>query len=182
MRRISQFKQSLIQRIPVLGRLQRALYRYKPYRCKFRTYYLDRAWGDGESVSGPGSSLAATAAIRRALPDILRQFEIRSLIDAPCGDFHWMKEVDLSGVDYLGIDIVKELVDANSERYARHGVRFVCRDLISDPIGHADLIICRDCLFYFTNSYIKRSTLNFKKTGSNTTPLDPTNCQAVLFV
>jgi hypothetical protein len=35
------------------------------------------------------------------------------MLDAPCGDFNWMKEVDLSAVHYTGGDIVEPLVNSN---------------------------------------------------------------------
>jgi hypothetical protein len=41
---------------------------------------------------------------------LLRQFEIHSLLDLPCGDFNWMQHVDLQGIKYTGGDIVEALV------------------------------------------------------------------------
>lgn len=46
---------------------------------------------------------AATVAIRHALPGILRDFQITTLLDAPCGDFHWMKEVNISWIQCIGV-------------------------------------------------------------------------------
>ena len=53
----------------------------------FSQIYEKKSWGDGESVSGPGSDLDQTAAIREALPKLLREIGARSMVDAPCGDF-----------------------------------------------------------------------------------------------
>ena len=73
---------------------------------RFREIYLRGTWGGTESASGPGSSVEETRVLRRVLPDILRDMSVRSMLDIPCGDFHWMQHVDLSGVDYVGADVV----------------------------------------------------------------------------
>ena len=52
-------------------------------------------WGAGTSVSGVGSELAATAAIRERLPALLQELGARSMLDAPCGDHRWMAGVAL---------------------------------------------------------------------------------------
>jgi hypothetical protein len=44
-----------------------------------------KAWASDESVSGHGSTLAATGILRRRLADAFAQLQIRSLVDAPCG-------------------------------------------------------------------------------------------------
>lgn len=105
-------------------------------------------WGDAESVSGSGSNLAHTAALRAGLPGLLERLGVRILLDAPCGDFRWMREIDLPVDEYLGADIVQALVDRNNERYAAPGRRFLCLDLASDPLPAADAILCRDCLVH----------------------------------
>src|SRR5262249_38238518 len=51
-----------------------------------------------ESVSGPGSSIRQTVEIRQRLPLLLQELGTRVLLDAPCGDFHWLSKVRL-GVD-----------------------------------------------------------------------------------
>ena len=92
-----------------------------PMRDVFTQIYRTNKWGGNESRSGKGSSLAQTQQVRNALPGLLQAFRIRSMLDLPCGDFQWMKEVDLRGVDYLGADIVPELIAERSARHAAPG-------------------------------------------------------------
>ena len=67
-------------------------FRYRRNRADvFTKIYKDGLWGEPESVSGTGSSEAATEGIRRQLPKLFSTIEVRSLIDIPCGDFHWMQ-------------------------------------------------------------------------------------------
>lgn len=61
----------------------------------FTSIYRNNGWGSLESRSGAGSTLASTANIRRELPGLVERLNIRTLLDAPCGDFNWMKEVAL---------------------------------------------------------------------------------------
>src|SRR5579885_1138281 len=63
----------------------------------FSEIYRSNQWGASESVSGLGSELSATERVREELPKIVREFGVRSMLDIPCGDFHWMRQVDLSG-------------------------------------------------------------------------------------
>ena len=55
----------------------------------------------GSQRSGPGSSLVQTATIRRDIPALLASLGIRSFLDAPCGDFNWMRHVDLGVERYI---------------------------------------------------------------------------------
>ncbi len=49
----------------------------------FRQIYLGGGWPGGDSISGPGSTLARTRNLRAALPGLLRQVGARLLLDAP---------------------------------------------------------------------------------------------------
>lgn len=166
MRPITRLKARLIEAFPILEAVQRYLYRLKPYRAKFRAYYLDRGWSDAETVSGPGSTLESTRTVRLQLPVLLADLKIRSVVDIPCGDFHWMREVDLVGIDYQGFDIVPELIESNRRKYQTPTIRFGCLDLIKDTLPAADLVICRDCLFHYATRYVIKAIQNIKRSGS----------------
>jgi hypothetical protein len=133
----------------------------------FAEIHRTRAWGGSESVSGPGSGVARTASIRRALRELLVELDVRSLLDAPCGDCHWMKEVDLGGIDYVGVDVVREIVAANRRAWGEHPRRrFLHLDLTVDPLPRADVILCRDALVHFSFADIHRAFANLRRSGS----------------
>jgi SAM-dependent methyltransferase len=132
----------------------------------FRGYFQRNKWGDAESRSGKGSNLAATATLRRLLPATLRDLGVRSVLDLPCGDFHWMSQVDLPGIDYLGGDIVPEMIAENLARHERNGVSFEVIDLISGPVPRADLIFCRDCLVHLSFAHACAALDNIRDSGS----------------
>jgi SAM-dependent methyltransferase len=132
----------------------------------FSDIYRNNSWGDAESVSGRGSTLARTEVIRRALPGLLESVGARSLLDAPCGDFNWMRHVELAGVVYTGADVVPELIERNRQAYGGRGRSFVVADLRLDRLPRADVILCRDCFIHISFRDIRAALENFKRSGS----------------
>ena len=79
---------------------------------------------------------------------LLRRLGCETLLDVGCGDWNWMREVSLP-CDYVGIDIVPEVIEAN-RRYERAGVEFVVGDAIEGPLPEADVALCREVLFHLS--------------------------------
>ncbi len=132
-----------------------------PPKKRFNEIYQKNYWGDSESISGPGSRLEATETLRNELKILFNKFKIKSLVDAPCGDFNWMKLVDLEGVDYTGVDIVDDIISNNIKLYANSHKNFYCKNFISEIVPQGDLILCRDCLPHFSNYNVKKAINNF---------------------
>lgn len=130
---------------------RRRRFRGKDLEGVFTEIYEHRLWDSSESVSGSGSTLAATESLRRELAEIVASLEIRVLLDAPCGDFYWMSQADLDLERYIGGEIVRPLVDELNERYADGVRRFVHLDITSDPLPDADAFLCRDCMLHLPN-------------------------------
>ncbi len=133
----------------------------------FSDYVRINKWGDRESVSGKGSNLQSTEELRRLLPPLLAELGVRSMVDVPCGDFNWMAHVDLSGVDYLGGDIVPELIERNRTKHSRAGIAFEVIDLIAGPVPKADLVFCRDCLVHLSNAHVAAALANIRASDAN---------------
>ena len=132
----------------------------------FSDIYRNNSWADPESVSGRGSTLARTTVIRSELPALLAELGARSLLDAPCGDFNWMRHVDLGRIDYTGADVVPELIAQNRSRYGSAGRHFVVLDITKDEVPRADLILCRDCFIHLSFKHTRAAVDNFKRSGS----------------
>jgi SAM-dependent methyltransferase len=168
----------------LLSKLKRALRRRRLLRRNpaeiFSDYARSNKWGDKDSVSGKGSNLEATAEVRRILPELLRNLGATSILDVPCGDFFWMQHVDLTGIDYLGGDIVPDLIEANHRAHARPGVDFQVVDLISGPVPKADVIFVRDCLVHLSHYHVRAALANIARSGgtwllTTTFPDTPSN-------
>jgi hypothetical protein len=163
---------AIVKRVPVAGPVAvhvnatiknwrfRRFFAQKTNVEKFTQIYEKNFWQGSESRSGKGSSLANTHNIRRELPLLLSQLGVRSLLDIPCGDFNWMKEVDLSSIDYLGGDVVESVVHANNERYRSARRHFAVLDIIHSPLPKVDLILCRDCLSHLPLPEIQLALAN----------------------
>lgn len=150
----------------VLEPLRDRFVELEPASWKFSRIHQSKGFGGQESVSGSGSSLASTEAIRGALPSLLRELEVRRLLDAPCGDWNWMRHVDLEGIDYCGVDIVPGLIEENRSRYAGPAVRFLRRDILRDALPEADLILSRDCFIHLSDRQILTALANFESSGA----------------
>jgi hypothetical protein len=122
-------------------------------------------WGADSSRSGLGSQLTATADLREALPAFLLRHGITSLLDIPCGDFGWLRTIDLP-IPYIGADIVESLVQDNQRRYGGPNRRFVRLDLTSDPLPRTDAILCRDCLVHLSFANVFRAIDNIRASGT----------------
>lgn len=136
-----------------------------PIESLFTYIYKTNFWQSQESVSGPGSELKVTRKMREDLSKLLRRFEIKSLADAPCGDLNWMRYVDIGDCEYIGIDIVEELIEKNKREFGDTR-EFRHLNLIENIIPKVDLIICRDMLAHLTDEQIVKVLRNFKQSGS----------------
>ena len=132
----------------------------------FSEIYRTNAWRDPESVSGRGSTLARTTVITSQLPVLLQELNADSLIDAACGDFNWMRYVDLGSIKYIGVDIVSALIARNRQLYQTDQRTFAVQDITKDRLPDADVILCRDCLIHLSFKSIKAAISNFKKTSA----------------
>jgi SAM-dependent methyltransferase len=132
----------------------------------FEKIYDHHHWYDAESRSGPGSNLNQTKTIRSLIPGLLRHLGVKSILDLPCGDFNWMKEVDLTPFEYAGADIVQAVVKENERRYSSLQRKFFWADITSSILPMADLVFCRDCLVHLSNRDTLLAIRNLKKSGS----------------
>lgn len=126
---------------------------------------LYRGYRD-ESISGPGSGLAQTQALREQLPLLLGQLGVRTLLDAPCGDFNWMRHVRLGVDQYVGIDIMTDVIADNQWRHGSPARRFIRADLVRSALPRADVVLCRDLLPHLSCAEIMAVLQSFRRSGA----------------
>ena len=138
------------------------------YKDRFKSIYAQRFWSSEESISGTGSTEHFTQNLRSWLPEVVARYDIQSIVDAPCGDFNWMR-LTLPDMDvtYTGMDIVDALIAENTKNYTDEGISFAVTDICADPLPPCDLLIVRDCLFHLSfrdiNRFLKNiATLDYK--------------------
>lgn len=117
-----------------------------------------------ETACGFGSTLRGSEGPRTELRGLLDRLGVTSLLDAPCGDFNWLAQVDLTGIAYVGIDVsLSNLATARRnapDRDFRH------LDILSAELPRCGAILCRDFLQHLPNHLAIAVVDRFRATGA----------------
>ena len=147
------------------ARLRLRLMQQRSNRKAFAEIYENNLWGAAESRSGSGSTLEFSLALRKSLTLLLAELNATSLLDLGCGDFNWMRTVDLGSVSYVGVDVVETVIKRNTEQYGSHRRRFLLADIATDRLPSADVALCRHCLIHLPNRQVLAILANLKACG-----------------
>lgn len=130
----------------------------------FTEIWKSNLWGAETSRSGLGSEEGETANLHAGLPALLERLQVKTLLDLPCGDFHWMSRTNCHLDWYIGADIVGEMVTRNASLFATRDGRIGFRrlDLLSDTLPAADAILCRDCFVHLSYANIAKALTNLR--------------------
>ena len=94
----------------------------------FSDIYKNRVWGTnekGEGTSGPGSAEEHTKKYVVFLQKFMTERDIKSVVDAGCGDWEISRFINWDGIQYQGYDVVKSLIDKNQQKYAKANISFI---------------------------------------------------------
>lgn len=144
---------------------EKSAFRGKSTEETFTQIFEQNTWGSDQSISGQGSTIQLSENAIDFINQIILEFSITSILDLPCGDFHWMQEVDLSNTKYIGGDIVPQLIDENQQQYGSESIHFLHLDLIRDELPTTDLLIVRDCFVHFSFEDIQKAMQNIRRSG-----------------
>lgn len=138
------------------------------YTKIFENIYVDNGFGGTEETraetrSGPGSTLEATENVRKFILDVVDRYDIKTVVDLPCGDFNWMKEIAGKFDSYTGLDISKSCIIDNKKKYPEY--TFKVFDAVTGRIPDCDLLIVRDMLGHMPLEYSKMAFENIKATN-----------------
>ncbi|WP_191859187.1 class I SAM-dependent methyltransferase [Hanstruepera ponticola] len=138
----------------------------KTAKDTFTYIYNTNYWNGEESISGGGSDLVHTKVVVEEIGALIKQMNIHSVLDIPCGDFAWMQYANLHGASYIGGDIVDDLIVTNTKAFSHNpALQFKVLDLTSDPLPKSDILINRDCLVHLSNHDIFKALQNIKNSG-----------------
>jgi len=120
------------------------------------------------SVSGHGSNIDTDQSknLILSLSQFFENYQIKSILDMPCGDFLWMNEFfkKNKNINYLGIDIVDELIEENIKKYENDRIKFKSFDIVNFKTKqNIDLVFMRDFFIHINNSDIKQILINLKE-------------------
>ncbi|MGG5817693.1 class I SAM-dependent methyltransferase [Falsiroseomonas sp. HW251] len=134
----------------------------------FSAVYRDGIWVHREgqdSRSGIGSTSDATQLLRSRLKAVLDELHCRRLVDVGCGDFNWMRHVQ-GDWDYIGLDIVEDVIARNAERYGGPRRAFQVLDATRDPLPAGDVVLCREVLFHLSHASALGAVRNMAASGA----------------
>ena len=106
-----------------------------------------------------------TEAVYRAyLQDFLKQHQIKSVVDAGCGDWSFSSTIDWADASYLGVDIASDVIEAVRKKHETGRITFRVGD-ITEELPAADLLISKDVLQHLPNALVHKFIRNNLKKG-----------------
>jgi SAM-dependent methyltransferase len=133
----------------------------------FRQTYRNGLWGslEGEKYfSGGGSLEQFSAPYAEWLLGFIDERKISSVIDLGCGDFRVGRRIcEAAPINYVGVDVVPELISYNRSRFGNERIRFECANIIDDRLPDGDLCLIRQVFQHLSNEQISRVLANCAK-------------------
>jgi SAM-dependent methyltransferase len=122
----------------------------------FADIYRQNSWGGDKGTfhSGSGSTFQHAQLYADAVRKFSLRHGVRRVVDLGCGDFQIGSQIIGTDIEYVGVDIVPELIARNQQSYGSDRVRFCCRNIIEDALPEADLCLVRQVLQHFSNEQI----------------------------
>lgn len=120
----------------------------------FTTIYDYGSWGkdeNGEGTSGFGSVVEHVQPYMKLIQDFIDQNEIKSVVDFGCGDWVLSRQINWHGAIYIGIDVVKHVIEKNQKQFSNATTFFIHEDGLNISLPKADLLICKDVLQHLSN-------------------------------
>jgi hypothetical protein len=117
----------------------------------FTKIYNGKIWGNGieTPLSGTGSKPENSIIYVNIIKTYISENDINSILDFGHGSFEmWGSRGNeaFSGIEYLGIDLVKELSEKCNIKYGSLNRKFKFLDISHTSLPSADLLICKDVL------------------------------------
>ena len=130
--------------------------------------YFDRGfWGNKTGSSGPNSDPALTPVLRENLSALFKEYNVKSIVDAGCGDCNLFKNMSIENISYIGVEVVPKLTALNVKTFKSNlNMSFQTLDVVNNPIPKGDIIISRDVVHYLPNELIFKFLDNCRASGS----------------
>jgi hypothetical protein len=127
----------------------------------FGRIYQKNTWGGqaGEYYSGAGSSdTTLTEPYFARLTKLSQELRFSGLhaVDLGCGDMKIGSRISPFFASYLGVDIVKDLIEHHQKNLSSPQVRFAHLNIIDEPLPPGDFCILRQVLQHLSNAMIQK--------------------------
>lgn len=121
----------------------------------FENIYKNNYWNGG---SGPGSRLEYNTEYMKILQRLFVDLDIKSIVDIGCGDWQFSRYLNFGKINYIGLDVVEDVVKTNNKLFGKTNIQFKNIDIIQNIglIENTDLIILKDVVQHWpTKTIIK---------------------------
>lgn len=138
-------------------------------RSVFSDIYLNQRWGgvEGERFcSGSGSiNQKVVVPYVHTIEAYSEREEFRGsrFVDLGCGDFRVGKELLPFCSSYVGVDVVREVVEHNNTIFGNSQCEFFCLDIAEDELPDGDVCFVRQVLQHLSNTQIATILLKLNK-------------------
>jgi len=112
----------------------------------FTNIYKNNVWGKG---SGSGSDPKNTEEYRMFLQRFMKDNKVKSVVDLGCGDWQMNEHIDFTGIEYLGVEVVEQLVKDNIRKYGDSMTKFDFGDITTYKIPKCDLLLIKDVFIHW---------------------------------
>jgi hypothetical protein len=124
----------------------------------FTDIYRENRWGGikGEFYSGAGSGDDIVSAYISAISSTASHegFLNATFVDLGCGDFSVGQQLLPMCSMYIGVDIVKPLIQNNKEKYENNKTHFQSLDIVEDPLPNGDVCFVRQVFQHLSNRQV----------------------------
>ncbi len=121
----------------------------------FDEVYRKKMWKQGDSLSGLGSEGELAGQYLRFLETYIDTHNIKSIVDAGCGDFTIGARICAQVQSYVGLDVSGLIIERNKRAFGNlNNVSFAQCDLTDTIFPQADLICIRQVLQHLSNAQI----------------------------
>ncbi|HLV38139.1 class I SAM-dependent methyltransferase, partial [Xanthomarina sp.] len=133
----------------------------KPWPTKeaMEQVYAMKLWGDNESdfYSGEGSHHSELVnPYIEVLTSFLTSFKKPLVVcDLGCGDFNIGNQLVKHTESYVAVDIVKNLIERNKEKFKEDNLKFHCLDISVDDLPSGNCALLRQVLQHISNAEIQ---------------------------
>lgn len=145
---------------PVVSLIDRVRFRGKTPEDIFTDVYQKNKWGGtpGEFNSGAGSTEGSVTGPYVEMVRTLAESEgLRGqrFVDLGCGDFRVGAQLAELASHYIGVDVVRALVEHNRATHGSERVAFVQADIVADALPAGDVCFVRQVFQHLSNAQIR---------------------------
>lgn len=119
---------------------------------RFLNIYRENEWSNG---SGPGSFPQFNEPFLEYLENLISATAISSIVDIGCGDFQLWRGFHFRNCNYLGLDVVEQVV-AENQKFATESIKFRVMPSDLNELPEADLYVIKDVLIHLDNAESQR--------------------------